>query len=46
MRIIPVSPSAAYLLKSFCNQAGISVAGEPKMKIQNLISKQTLMKSK
>jgi hypothetical protein len=44
MRIIPASPFAACSLKSYYNQA-FSVAGEPKMKIQDPISKQTLMKS-
>jgi hypothetical protein len=34
-----------YLLTQIILQSGISIAGEPKMKIQDPISKQTLMKS-
>jgi hypothetical protein len=33
------------LLTQIILQSGISVAGEPKMKIENPLSKQTLMKS-
>jgi hypothetical protein len=33
------------VLSQIILQSGISVAGEPKMKVQNPISKQTLMKS-
>jgi hypothetical protein len=34
-----------FLLTQIILQSGISIAGEPKMKIQNPISKQTLLKS-
>jgi hypothetical protein len=34
-----------YLLTQIILQSGISIAGKPKMKIQDPISKQTLMKS-
>jgi hypothetical protein len=34
-----------YLLTQIILQSDISIAGEPKMKIQDPISKQTLMKS-
>jgi hypothetical protein len=34
-----------YLLTQIILQSGISIVGEPKMKIQDPISKQTLMKS-
>jgi hypothetical protein len=44
MRIIPASPFDC-LLTQIILQSGISVAGELKMKIQNSINKQTLMKS-
>jgi hypothetical protein len=43
MREIPVFLSA--VCSQIVLQSGISIAGEPKMKIQDPLSKQTLMKS-
>jgi hypothetical protein len=44
MRAIPIFLFGC-LLTQIILQSGISVAGEPKMKIEDPLSKQTLMKS-
>jgi hypothetical protein len=44
MRAIPVSPSGCLLIQIIL-QSGIGVTREPKIKIQDPINKQTLMKS-